>query len=233
MSHSNKKLVDNDDYWYNSSKSSRRENRQRQETKGTKSNRLLSSERENLYGLLQRIGVSDDWDFLLFGDGSGSTWNKECGWAAVSIERLTMERLVWYGYANRGSVNLAELMAYLQPLSWLANREADRIKKYKRRRDYQVQIVTDSQYCANTGNSNDRMMIKNGPLWAQFDCLKRQGIAVNWLWWPRGGAELNSYADALSRLARVEFRKYNLPERLATNTAGEIVTTVYDCNPDE
>src|SRR4051794_5701116 len=89
---------------------------------------LTPLEAETLEELIGRLGIKD-WDFLILGDGSGSNWNKECGWGAVSIERATLERLVWYGYANRGSVNAAEGMALLWPAMWLANREAERVEQ--------------------------------------------------------------------------------------------------------
>src|SRR4051812_31047554 len=68
-------------------------------------------DRTTLAGLLARLGIGS-WDFVIVGDGSGSGYHSEAGWAAVSVERATGERLVWDGAVNRGTVNFAEVMAY-------------------------------------------------------------------------------------------------------------------------
>jgi len=176
------------------------------------------------------MGITD-WDWLIFGDGSGSNWNRECGWGSVSVERQTGERLVWWGFANRGSVNVAEVMAYLLPLEWLANREQERVKAGKnRRRALQIHVVTDSQYVQGTGEVNNPLVEKNGTLWERFDSLARRGLILNWHWLRRDEVALNSYADELSKLARREFRKYNLQERVPANRSE--AGTVYDVNPD-
>lgn len=188
---------------------------------------------ETLEGLLDRLGIGDDWDFLIVGDGSGSNWNREAGWAAVSVERVTMERLVWYGAMNRGTVNFAEVMAYLQPLNWLAAREADRRGKGRQRsRACRVHIVTDSEYASNTGGSANRMVAKNGALWAAFDVFARQGFVLNWHWVRRDDCALNTYCDELSKLARRLAKTYNLQERVGADVREDgSPTTVYDVNP--
>jgi len=193
--------------------------------------KLVPIEKETLEELLERLGIKD-WDFVIIGDGSGSNWNHECGWGSVSIERITMERMVWCGSMNRGTVNVAEIMAYVQPLNWLAAREEDRRKKRKARRTaYNIHIITDSQYCRDTGGSCDRMLAKNGVLWAALDTFRRQGLILHWHWVERETVALNSYADKLSKLARSLIKRYNLPERMERDGSGDVVQTVYDVNP--
>jgi len=195
---------------------------------------LTPEEQKPLEDLLKDHGVKN-WDFLIVGDGSGSNWNREAGWGAVSIEKITMERLVWTGTMNKGTVNFAEMMAYQQPLSWLAAREEDRrAKRAVKYRAYQVHIFTDSDYCRQTGNSKNRLVAKNGALWAAFDSYVRQGFVLNWHWIPRGSVALNSYCDRLSKLARLLMKKYNLQEKLETeHSCGGVPRTVYDINPSE
>lgn len=194
--------------------------------------KLIPVEKESLEELLERLGIKE-WDFVIIGDGSGSNWNHECGWASVSIERITMERLVWNGCMNRGTVNVAEIMAYVQPLNWIAAREEDRRKKKKTRRSaYNIHIITDSQYCRDTGGSCDRLSLaKNGVLWAALDIFRRQGFVLHWHWIERETAALNKYADRASKLARTLIKKYNLQERMERDGSGDVVQTVYDVNP--
>ena len=110
---------------------------------------------ETLDELLLRFGLTDlDWDLILVGDGSGSNWSKEAGWAAISIEKATMERRAWYGAMNYGTVNFAEMMAYIQPLTWYTSKEIDRRTKTRQVAFQKVHIFTDSKYCAEIGNSN-------------------------------------------------------------------------------
>ena len=194
--------------------------------------KLRPVEKETLEELLERLGIKD-WDFVIIGDGSGSNWNHECGWASVSIERITMERLVWNGCMNRGTVNVAEIMAYVQPLNWIAAREEDRRKKRKVRRSaYNIHIITDSQYCRDTGGSCDRLTLaKNGVLWAALDIFRRQGFVLHWHWIERETAALNRYADKVSKLARTLIKWYNLQEKMERDGSGDVVQTVYDVNP--
>lgn len=177
-----------------------------------------------------------DWDVLIIGDGSGSNWSKEAGWASVSIERVTLERLVHAGFVNRGTVNLAEMMAYVQPLDWLSGREADRRKEKKTPiRAFQVHIVTDSDYCRATGSGPGRMMMKNAGLWAVFDVYARHGFVLHWHHVhghkEGAGCALNKYCDQLSKLARKLGKGYNLQDRL--HTTGAETRTVYEINPSE
>jgi ribonuclease HI len=189
-------------------------------------------EREALEDVLARLGIAEDgWDVVLLGDGSGSNWNREAGWASVSVERVTMERLVWHGAMNKGTVNFAEMMAYLQPLNWLASREEDRRKRGGRHRAYRVHVITDSDYCRATGSSANRVLAKNGPLWAVFDVFARQGFVLTWHWIPRDGCGLNGYCDRLSKLARLLTKKYNLQETMEARGGDGPTRTVYDINP--
>lgn len=164
------------------------------------------------------------------GDGSGSTWERAIGWTSVSVERKTGERQIWHGGANRGTVNFAEIMAYLQPLGWFAAREEER-RKSGGTRLYRVHIVTDSEYCKNMGNSRNRLGIKNAALWAAFDVFRRQGFILQWHWIPRQSCALNRHCDTISRLARLLVEKYNLQERWAAAQDEGEPATIYELNP--
>ncbi|MCI0421517.1 MAG: hypothetical protein L0312_20210 [Acidobacteria bacterium] len=196
--------------------------------------RIREHQGESLQELLQRLTIPNNWDFILVGDGSGSNWNRACGWGCVSIEKLTMERLVWEGGLNRGTVNFAEIMAYIQPLNWLVAREAERRSKHQTRRNVtRIHIVTDSQYCRNTGSSSNRNLPRNSALWSLFDIFTRHGFLLYWHWIPRDDVVLNTYVDQLAKFARQRVEKYNLQERLETSTSDGVVRTVYELNPSE
>ncbi len=191
---------------------------------------MSGDDEETLEHLLSRLGVKD-WDFVLIGDGSGSNWQKEAGWASVSIEKLTGERLVHAGAVNRGTVNFAEMMAYLQPLEWLASRETERRKQKGPTRAYHVHVVTDSEYCRSTGSGPGRMMAKNAGLWAVFDVFTRHGFVLHWHWLPRENCDLNRYCDKLSKMARKLVKGYNLQEKMMET--GADTRTVYEVNPSD
>src|SRR5215471_12302353 len=74
------------------------------------------------------VARGESWDFLVVGDGSGSNWKRPIGWAARLVERASGQRQTFHGHANRGTVNVAEMMALLWPLLWIAAREAERFQ---------------------------------------------------------------------------------------------------------
>lgn len=112
-----------------------------------------------------------------------------------------MERRVFTGGLNDGTIGLAELMAYHAPLAWYASVRAAEDQKAGRARFRHVHIVTDSQYAANCG-ADGQVRPKNMILWASFNLYKRIGIHLHWHWLPRESAALNAWADAASKAAR-------------------------------
>ena len=169
----------------------------------SRSKTKTKASKEPLEELLIRLEIQpNEWDLLLIGDGSGSNWTRESGWASVSIERTTLERRVWFGSMNCGTVNFAEMMAYLQPLNWYASVELNNRKKSGGVRFRNVHIITDSKYCGEQGNKKDLFPKKNSALWKIFGDFQRHGILLHWHWIPRDTVELNAYADKLSKDAR-------------------------------
>lgn len=187
-----------------------------------------------LTDVLKRLKITD-WDFIIFGDGSGQSWQKDCGagWGSISIEKSMVPggshlRDVWTGQMNKGTVNIAEMMAYLQPLEWLASREEDKRQNGGTFRAFNIHLVTDSQYCRDTGEHPKQIRKRNEGLWALFDAFKRRGFVLHWHWIRRESVGLNWYADMLSKLARRSGQKYNLLQTVEEFTD----ETVYDVNPD-
>lgn len=185
--------------------------------------------REPLEQLLRRFNIGR-WDYLIVGDGSGSGWGGQVGWASVVVEANTLARTVFAGGMNRGTVNIGEIMAYLQPLEFLSSQEIKRREETKRHRAVYVHILTDSQYCRNTGNVGGRMARANAGLWAVFDAFKRHGFVIRWHWVKRETCGLNSYCDKVSRLVRLLHKGYN-PQYKISQTGLE-KRSVYEINPE-
>jgi ribonuclease HI len=194
-----------------------------------------AAETDYLEDILQDLGIAaDDWDLLIFGDGSGSNFDHACGWSAVTIQQDTLERRCWWGSMSQGTVNLAEMMAYIQPLSYFAAQEAKRRKgSGAAPRFMQVHIVTDSSYVKEVGQSGDTLPKKNGALWRAFSDFARHGFLLHWHWVQRDTVALNRFVDLLSREARLQIQRENLQELVETRGTVEIQQTVYDYNPSE
>lgn len=148
------------------------------------------------------LGVPD-WDVVIVGDGSGSSRDRAAGWASWSCERAPGRVERWFGAANRGTVNFAEVMAYLQPLTAFSGAEADRREKGRTPRVCRVHVVTDSKYVRDTGASEASTPLRNVGPWAAIRAFSRQGFLIRWHWIARGTDALNEAADELSRRARL------------------------------
>lgn len=185
-------------------------------------------EGETFEQMLERLKITK-WDLILIGDGSGNKWGYPCGWAVTAIERNSRDRKVFYGAMSSGTVNFAEMMAYLQPLTWYMNetksqRAGDgRVKRSTRR----IHIITDSAYCRNRGDSRDLAKYTNKVLWGVFELIQRQGFQLEWHWEKRDTVALNTYADRLSKAARIMFRDAKIQHQVDRRG------TVFDLNPWE
>lgn len=127
---------------------------------------------------------------------------------------------------NRGTVNMAEIMAYFQPLNWYAA-EIDKIRHTGTgcTKSYRVHIITDSDYVRKQGSSGNLMPNRHGSLWRVFEDFQRQGIVLTWHWIPREDVLLNKYVDAVSKVARLKRESYSMQELV------EAHNSVYAFNP--
>jgi ribonuclease HI len=158
---------------------------------------------ETIQDVCARLGI-DDWDLLLVGDGSGSRWGYQMGWACVAMERDSFDRRVFYGGANDGTVNFAEMMAYLAPLAWYLNKVT--IGRREDKTAYSVKnvhIITDSEHVETKGNAAASVTSPaNTVLWAAFELINRQGIRLHWHHVKRETVGLNVFCDVLSKAGR-------------------------------
>lgn len=110
---------------------------------------MVAARADAAAGYRHRLDIRE-WDVLLVGDGSGQTWERVCGWAAILVDRQTRGRRVFYGAANMGSNNFAECLPYLQALTWFDQFHGrDRLKASGFLRGH---VVTDSQAVATWAN---------------------------------------------------------------------------------
>lgn len=161
-------------------------------------------------------------DLLLVGDGSGSKWGQAIGWACTAhwLDRGKWASKVFHGASNNGTVNIAELLAYLVPLAWYVAYTAQRRQQgLDEFRCHRIHIVTDSAYAANTGNTHE-LYKKNIALWSAFDFYHRLGYRVTWHHLGRELSTLNSAVDDISRKARVNYTAHG-PVPAAPKSKGE------------
>jgi len=118
------------------------------------------------------------------------------------VESVTFERKVWYGGASDGTNNVAEIMAYVIPLTWYLSRELDRRRETSQFVERNVHIITDSQYCRQQSDSSPNSPGSHSHLWRLFDEFPRRGIRLHWHWQERMTVSLNVYADELAGLIR-------------------------------
>ena len=139
---------------------------------------------------------------------------------------------MWLGLCQHRTVNFGEMMAYLQPLHYLAAKEDDeRHKEHRGRRVRNIHIITDSSYCADQGRSDDLSPKRNGALWRIFDDFERNGMFLHWHWTQRNNVGLNIYTDKISKLARLLLKEHDLQAQLENQ--GSKIRTVYDFNPNK
>lgn len=164
-----------------------------------------------LQTVLNNLGVKEtSWDVVIVGDGSGSNWQNGCGWAAVLVDRETKNRRIFYGAMSCGSVNLSELMPYLQCLMWY---EAVRKTwlKTKGKGLTRVHIITDSKLTADQGNNIvDRNA--NTEIWAAIEDIEQRGYHITWHWMERSSTGLNALTDCVSKSSRIALSNLKLPE---------------------
>jgi hypothetical protein len=175
-----------------------------------------------------------DWDVILSGDGSGSGWDLGCGWGCVLIDRESRGRQEFHGGMNFGTVDIAELMPYVQAMAWYAERRRRAIRLGRHVPDVvRVRIVTDHKSLADDGNAIARGTkslwdCANSAFWAALLSFERAGFAFGYRWIPRASAALNCYVDEVSKAAYRAMKTLKLPE--APN--GRPVSP-HDCNADD
>lgn len=165
---------------------------------------------KQLSQLLDHLKI-ENWDILLIGDGSGASWGP-CGWGCLSIERKDFSRTMWYGSMNHGTVNVAEYMAYIQPLIYYASRKYDNFQH--------VHIITDSQVVAAASTT-----YICGKFLSDF---LAKGFIVKTHWLERSTLEANKLADMVSKYARADIKDAKYDQTAITLLGKQ---TAYEIEP--
>ncbi len=168
------------------------------------------------------------WDLLLVGDGSGTKWNSGIGigWGCISIEKLSFQRVLWYGAANNGTVNIAEAMAYMMPLLYYVGQWKTTTQPRN------VHIVTDSSYVAASGPKSNLPGQELNSVWDVYRQFARHGVKLHWHWLRRDSIDLNKVVDELSRQSRVLLMQSEVPHQAETITGlDHMQANVFDGQP--
>ncbi len=178
-------------------------------------------------------GVPDGWDVILVGDGAGSGWDVPCGWGVTLVDRLAKRRKSFYGGLSTGTINTAELMPYVQALSWLAeNRARAAHNGHKVPPVCRVHVVTDHQAIAtegralNSGLKTLRDLKANRAYWAALLSFEPDGFVLDYHWKPRASSALNCWADEMATICFKAIKEMPRP----VDSLGRVVS-IYECNP--
>lgn len=148
----------------------------------------------------------DDWDFLLVGDGSGVSWEMGAGWACVVVGRIPgirpIRKVIGGGWSD-GTVNIAELSAYMQALHFIDANHAELAKEKLNRNLLRVAILTDSEVVAKSYQNGQTYSGPLAPLWAAIRVFETRGYVLQFRHIPRISIALNWVADKLASGFRV------------------------------
>jgi ribonuclease HI len=186
-----------------------------------------------LYSLLKELNINA-WDVLLIGDGSGSGWDIGIGWSCVIIDRNTGTRKLVHGGGSTGTVNIAELMAYVHAMLWYSTHIGKDLRKQYPRKILDVHVITDSRVIVTQGEKvgeRNADGIANRALWASISDIARQGYKFHWHWIERLTNELNWAADQMAGSARRAVRSCALIEDVPNSNGKYKPVSIYDINP--
>lgn len=188
--------------------------------------KVIKRPAQALAKLLKSYEITD-WDYLLIGDGSGTTWEHECGWASTLICRKSKNRKAFYGAMSEGTNIVAEIMAYLHPLLFLTTSKIP-----PKAGGHLVHIFTDCQPLVTCWKTKD--VRNNKLLWNLISQMQRLGFVFQFHWIPRDTYQLNQFADAAAGTARKSLVAVNVVD-LALKTVQKKWTkrqieSVFDLN---
>lgn len=183
-------------------------------------------EAETLGEIRRILGIKKGtWDYILVGDGSATSWDRECGWASILIESGTGKRQDYFGATNRGTNILGEMLAYVHPLLELADNKSRRSDEQGFSR---VHIITDCEYVKQAGNGQQSTS-KHKAVWSAFESFSRCGLILKFHWVPRDILDLNKLSHELSNSARKAMKAYPHTARAIQRVSD--AETLFDLNP--
>jgi len=175
--------------------------------------------------LVEAVQGPEDWDVLIYGDGSGSTRPNPIGWGTVLICRHNGLIHVENGAHSNGTVYLAEMMPYLLALDWYKAVIAPELPSVSQK----VVIVTDNLSLAQTGSKLATGKIHldsiehHTAIWAGLDYLSRDGLEISYYHARRETHAGNMLADVISKYSRFAIETVMSPR----DEAGNVVDPYY------
>lgn len=147
-----------------------------------------------VFDVVNEMGLTT-FDYVLFGDGSGTTADKPCGWACYVADNMRRVITRHCGGCSNGTNNLAELVPYLLAL-WHINALDPHRASITR-----IAIVTDSEVTARCGSRQyDRRA--NASLWASIEWFEANGFEITWKHVRRNTNPVNADCDLIAGKVR-------------------------------
>jgi ribonuclease HI len=162
-------------------------------------------------------------DLLLYGDGSGSTYEKSVGWACIAHDRRKRRVTVHVGALSCGTNNVAELSPYVQAL-WFHHQDHGKAPAAA----VQVVIVSDSEMTVRCGNGWYGRNA-NACVWAEIDAFEKLGYRLQWRHVPRNSNPFHVLADKFAGQARLAMN--SLLAELAPAVADQALAIARIPNP--
>jgi len=134
--------------------------------------------------------ADENFDLILAGDGSGTTYEKSCGWfVSASRDCVTFHS----GCRSDGTSNVAELLPYLQALEFYhAKKDMDVVR---------VLIISDSELTVRCG-CRQYGRNANLSLWSSMDWFEANGYSLTWRHTPRNKHLPHKLADCMAKHLR-------------------------------
>lgn len=145
---------------------------------------------------LQKSISNNNYDYIVFTDGSGSTIDLPIGYAILAVDIKNNITNKYVGYISNGTVNQSELLGICTFLQVL---EASGVKQGK------LLVVSDSEVTVKCGNKQYARNANKG-LWALLDYYTNNGFIVDFTWVRRNSNEYNSWCDKQSKEIRQRFK---------------------------
>lgn len=155
----------------------------------------------DLNKLIQIAGVTE-WDYIIIGDGSATTWHSSGGWASFVYDRQNRTRTSVNGGMNLCSVHGAEYMAALWPLLWLSNA----IPREKGRKPVVI-VISDRKTLTDTFASKTKS--RGTPLDATVNVLR--GIFdIRSVWVSRDDLFIHKQCHNEANRRRIQFNEQSV-----------------------
>jgi len=138
----------------------------------------------------------NDFDLLLAGDGSGTTYSQPAGWACVAFDRVKAQVTLHAASQSCGTNNFAELAPFVQAL-WHHHQDSGPVVKPP----LKVTIVSDSELTVRCGNRQYHRSA-NGCLWAGIAWFEQHGYELTWKHIRRNTNAWATWLDELAKIGR-------------------------------